>query len=272
MRRALSDDEFFAAPWGQYLQDGNLAYWCLDERLWGVTIVGHGDEHTARQLMRWIDREFESSYPPYASLLDFRDVISISAGAFAEFGAFAYRNRARQARHVSRGAIVRPPNGLFAAAIAGAIPVFRLIVSWDTYDTMPAALTSLGLADPRGEIDELRARLDVTHGELEAVRAIIAAERGAPDRIARRLGLSVRSLQRRLRSQGTTLELELRRARIAEAKRLLAETDLKLAAIASETGFPTHAYFTRVFRDEVGSTPSEWRERVRGSGAGAREV
>jgi AraC-like DNA-binding protein len=53
--------------------------------------------------------------------------------------------------------------------------------------------------------------------------------------------------------------------RMEEGKRLLAETDLKVAAIASRAGYDDPAYFYRVFRREVGVTPSQYRRRARAS-------
>jgi AraC-like DNA-binding protein len=51
--------------------------------------------------------------------------------------------------------------------------------------------------------------------------------------------------------------------RMEEGKRLLAETDLKVAAIAGRAGYDDPAYFYRVFRREVGVTPSQYRRRTR---------
>lgn len=56
------------------------------------------------------------------------------------------------------------------------------------------------------------------------------------------------------------------RARIARVKHQLSETDLPLTAIAAETGFSDAAHFSRVFRKEVGISPSAWR-RVQGRSA-----
>jgi len=54
--------------------------------------------------------------------------------------------------------------------------------------------------------------------------------------------------------------------RMEEGKRLLAETDVKVAAIAARVGYDDPAYFYRVFRREVGVTPAQYRRRARASG------
>lgn len=52
----------------------------------------------------------------------------------------------------------------------------------------------------------------------------------------------------------------LGQVRIQVAKGLLLETDLTVSAIATRTGFPDPAYFTRFFRQQVGVCPSDFRD------------
>jgi AraC-like DNA-binding protein len=47
--------------------------------------------------------------------------------------------------------------------------------------------------------------------------------------------------------------------RIQEAKRLLNETDLNVTEIAFRLGFNSHSYFSAIFKDQEGLTPSEYR-------------
>jgi AraC-like DNA-binding protein len=51
--------------------------------------------------------------------------------------------------------------------------------------------------------------------------------------------------------------------RIAYAKKLLLESELKLVEIALASGFQTQAHFTTVFKKFAYSTPHEWRCRER---------
>jgi AraC-like DNA-binding protein/ligand-binding sensor protein len=48
-------------------------------------------------------------------------------------------------------------------------------------------------------------------------------------------------------------------ARIAEAARLLGQSDKSLAEIAFLTGFEDHSYFTKVFKRHTGMNPSDYR-------------
>jgi two-component system response regulator YesN len=51
--------------------------------------------------------------------------------------------------------------------------------------------------------------------------------------------------------------------RIEAAKHMLANTDLRVADIAVRAGYEGPGYFYRVFRREVGMTPSEYRRHER---------
>jgi AraC family cel operon transcriptional repressor len=58
------------------------------------------------------------------------------------------------------------------------------------------------------------------------------------------------------------------RLRIQHAAMLLAATDRKLPAIASECGFENLSYFHRLFREQYGTTPRSYRRRHRRDGDG----
>jgi AraC-like DNA-binding protein len=57
---------------------------------------------------------------------------------------------------------------------------------------------------------------------------------------------------------------EIRHRRINRAKRLLADTDMRLSAIAESCGFCSYTYRSHVFRKSVGVSPSAYRTRARG--------
>ena len=52
----------------------------------------------------------------------------------------------------------------------------------------------------------------------------------------------------------------LKRFRISHAKRLLAGTQLKIYEVAQEVGYSDAKYFTRVFKEEEGISPGDYRE------------
>lgn len=51
--------------------------------------------------------------------------------------------------------------------------------------------------------------------------------------------------------------------RFVRARNLLAETELSIKEIASQTGFEDELYFSRLFRQRLNLTPSQWRSRSR---------
>jgi AraC-like DNA-binding protein len=77
--------------------------------------------------------------------------------------------------------------------------------------------------------------------------------------IASSLGMSARTLQRRLADEGHSFQSLVDRARQDLAQQLLKETDYSLAEIAFLTGFSEQSGFTRAFKRWAGQTPRSYR-------------
>ena len=77
--------------------------------------------------------------------------------------------------------------------------------------------------------------------------------------VASRLGLSSRTLQRRLSEQGYAFQDLVDDARRDLAERLLRRTDYALAEVAFLTGFAEQSTFTRAFKRWRGQTPGTFR-------------
>jgi len=112
---------------------------------------------------------------------------------------------------------------------------------------LEAALEDTGSA--RTLADDVRA----------ALRQTICGERPAVEKVARSLGMSPRTLQRRLGELGTTYQKLLDEVRHRSARRLLANTDLAAAEVAFLLGFEELNSFTRAFHSWEGTTPMKWR-------------
>jgi LacI family transcriptional regulator len=79
---------------------------------------------------------------------------------------------------------------------------------------------------------------------------------------------SRRALERRfIELVGRSPRQEIRRARLERAKALLAGTDVKIEAVAADSGFRRYALFARAFRGATGLTPSAYRAQYRPQGA-----
>ncbi|MBT4042904.1 MAG: helix-turn-helix transcriptional regulator [Rhodospirillaceae bacterium] len=80
--------------------------------------------------------------------------------------------------------------------------------------------------------------------------------------LARELGMSQRSLQRRLGEAELNYSSLVRGLRIQEACRLLEDKDTTLAAIGFCAGFSDSAHFSRDFRAATGTTPTAFRDAL----------
>lgn len=98
---------------------------------------------------------------------------------------------------------------------------------------------------------------------LERVDAALAAEleHGEPTlaAVASRLHMSPRTLQRRLRDEGTSLSDRLDRTREALATRLLGEPTRSIGEVAFLLGFAEVSTFHRAFKRWTGLTPVAYR-------------
>ena len=81
--------------------------------------------------------------------------------------------------------------------------------------------------------------------------------------LARDLGVSARTLRRRLAEHGLTPARLVERLRRELAERYLAEGDFPLGRIAYLLGYGDPATFTRAFRRWTGTTPTRWRAEHR---------
>lgn len=77
--------------------------------------------------------------------------------------------------------------------------------------------------------------------------------------VARKLGTSARTLQRRLSEDGHSYQTLVDDSRRRLAKRLLRETDYSLADVAFLTGFSEQSSFSRAFKRWSGQTPRSYR-------------
>ena len=79
---------------------------------------------------------------------------------------------------------------------------------------------------------------------------------------AQRLGMSGRTLQRRLSKLGYSFQTLVDESRRLLSERLLQETDYSLSEIAFMTGYSEQSAFTRAFKRWAGQTPRSYRLNV----------
>lgn len=105
-----------------------------------------------------------------------------------------------------------------------------------------------------------RRSTDLAAGLDPALATALAAGPQHINRLAALAAVSRRTLERRARRHlGRGIAAELRRRRLAQAQAMLSDTGLTVAAVAQRCGFASNAELTRVFRRELGTTPTAWR-------------
>lgn len=104
--------------------------------------------------------------------------------------------------------------------------------------------------------DDLRTRL------LEAIEASLPNADASVSRVAAKLNLSGRTLQRRLQERSTTFFDELERVRQRLAKRYLTEGKMNVSQSSLALGFSDLKSFERAFHRWFGCSPREWRRRI----------
>ena len=94
---------------------------------------------------------------------------------------------------------------------------------------------------------------------VPAIRTLIAEQLPVRypkvEQIARRLGVPVRTLQRRLERAGLTYRGLVEETRFFLARRLLAQPDAHVAEVAKLLGYRDPSSFSRAFRRWTGNPP-----------------
>jgi len=122
----------------------------------------------------------------------------------------------------------------------------------------PAMLTML-----EAQADALLARLPLKSPLVDDVRRrigrLLSDQQPDIGTVAANMGVSTRTLQRQLASEGTSFLKEVAAVRREIAERYLRETNLGLVDIALVLGYSEHSAFTRSFIRWTGMTPIAYR-------------
>ena len=142
---------------------------------------------------------------------------------------------------------------------------------------LPAALLDLPLvmgdsesrrvleSEARRRLDAISSSSETEDPELTEVRKLIRdrLHQGAPDvrTAARALGMSVRTLQRRLEQHGLSYRELLDDIRREGVERYLGDTSLSQVDVAALLGYADQSTFHRAFRRWFAMTPGEYRSQ-----------
>ncbi|MBK06795.1 MAG: hypothetical protein CL920_10965 [Deltaproteobacteria bacterium] len=91
----------------------------------------------------------------------------------------------------------------------------------------------------------------------------LASRKSVSHIVSEKLGMSMRTLQRRLRKENSSMSALLESYRKQEALRLVSEGLSSLSDISSKLGYNEQSSFNRSFRRWVGLSPRAWRQRFK---------
>jgi len=267
VRSADGLDDYLQDPFGRYLAGENFIHWYASPEVCGFTIWGRPGETQISRLTAVLDVELAPALP-HVSLVDARRIEAPDPSGLSVLVKYMAPRISGFAQTVRRQALVRP-EGLAGAVVGG----FYSLVS-SSYPTRAFAdpLEGLGwLGRPDAEARALLAELDELVlrqqgqspliGELHRVlRPRLCEELNLAD-VAKEMGMSERTLQRRLRDTGTSFQAEFNMVQVRTAQALLLESDAKLTSVAAEVGCASLQHFSSLFRKHTGESPSAWRAR-----------
>lgn len=260
--------QFAASPVGRYVAGAGYVHFCAAAELWGVLLWGRPSLELAEGLRRTLALELAPPAQPHASIVDASGLTGVDVNAFGALNAYVRGNFDRLRAQVRRLALVRP-SGMEGALVAGFFEVMPPPYPVRVFQDRTAAL-EWALADTELDASALtrtltklfEAGMDTApivrqlDGYLEA--NLLAASVSDASRV---LGLSERTMQRRLSEAGTTFVDALSSARVRVAQRLMLDSDAPLTRIALDVGCASLQHFSALFRRKVGQAPSAWRAK-----------
>ena len=264
MRATVDTKEFIADPSGRYVVGASWVYWCARPDLFGLALWGRPSADDVRALIQLLRVELGPGIVPHASLIDASRLEGVDSGAFEALNAYVQANHEILSERVTRLALVRPA-GMAGAVTAGFYEVTGAPYPVQLFDTVDDGLQWLvGVADPGVAAAIAVICRDVIGIEplLARLRAAIKGQVADPkfEAIARGLGMSERTMQRRLKALDTTFQREVGVVRIKEAQRRMLDSDVSLTEIAIDLGFGSLQYFSTLFLRITGEQPSVWRK------------
>lgn len=96
----------------------------------------------------------------------------------------------------------------------------------------------------------------------QAITALLPTGECSLAMVARVIGMHPRTLQQRLKDQGSSFSKVLAARRLYLAREHLQFSDIDLTTLALNLGFSELPVFSRAFKAWTGSCPREWRKRV----------
>ena len=264
--RASTIEEFLDDPIERYVIGPSWVHCVTRDRFVGTLLHGAVTGPDARELLPLVAATHDA-IPPHVVLVDGLRVRELEPAAFSIVAQYIDERRDHLRGRILKLAGVRAP-GLPGAVAEGFYRMVNPPYPVEVFSQRNDALAWLGATAFTDLLDELEAI--AVGGPMTIVDQLAVQIRHQLDasiaEAARKLGLSVRTLQRRLRDENTTFQEQLDLARVSAAQELLSGSDLPIGKIAIEVGCASSATFCVMFRRLTGHTPNEWRSLHRRDG------
>jgi AraC-like DNA-binding protein len=253
----------------QQLVDGNVSGYCAGQTwLYAVltatrhayAIWGCPDAADIQALLAFFDASY-GKLQPHVILVDLRALETANLAPFEAFRRYFSQRAASLTAMVVEACIVLP-DSLAGSVAAGFFGIATAPFPFTTTKAVEAGASQLGF-EPCDLAVYHTCVVDVVGGDFEQRFGRALAQdlvNARIDRVAQRLGMSARTLQRTLQGRATSFSNELAVARIAQAKTLLQQRPMSIAQVAYEVGFKSPEHFATAFRLVTGTTPSAYRK------------
>lgn len=134
----------------------------------------------------------------------------------------------------------------------------------DVYETLTAVNTEVAEVNEKALIDYIDRfqEDDIQHKVARVITELIASGQLSDDKVAKALGLSSRTLQRKLSGDGTTFKQILESVRKKLAMVYISDERLSFSEISFLLGFSEQSSFSRAFKRWTGKSPTQIRQQT----------
>lgn len=264
--RERTAEEFTRDPVGGFVIGQTWLYFCPNEHLSGYLLWGSPAPADFNAIVPLMACTHGPPMKPHASLIDVTLLDGLPAATFERAVRFSSLAIDTMRSTITRMALVRSV-GLGSAIAAGFFSIVAPFAPFAFFDNTEKALEWLQRDRDLVHLEEVYRRRSAILGVAPTIGDLRTLLDATPDisllDAAKILGLSSRTLQRRLGEAGTSLRREATRARVRKAEKLLIDTDVSITRIAFEVGCASAQHFSSMFRSVHDETPSAWRSRRR---------
>lgn len=231
----------------------------------GIVLWGHLDGPAIADLGLVIATRYGQAPEPHPVYFDVRAVESVTPSVFTVRSQLLSNITKKMVRHTTRVALVHG-GGLIGATFVGIRAIAPAPVPEAFFDDPLDALRWIDReedAELIGEVERLREEVLDPTTLLREMRVLLEREpRASLHDAAKSLGMSERSLQRRLAFEGTTFQRQQAQATVRVAQRLLLDSCASITQVAVDLGYASPQQLATLFRRHIGEAPTSWRKRL----------